>query len=99
MSDAPDPTTGTGGAGEPGTTPGTGTPEPERLRYRLLTGPDDRTFCERVSAALDEGYVLHGGPAATFDGTRVVVAQAVVLPDPVPTTGPVPVPRAQVVPA
>ncbi len=51
-----------------------------RLRYRVLTGPDDRSFCERVSAALDEGYVLHGGPALTFDGTRVVVAQAVVLP-------------------
>lgn len=95
MSDAPDPTTGTGGT--PGT--GTTTPEPARLRYRLLTGPDDRTFCERVSAALDEGYVLHGGPAATFDGTRVVVAQAVVLPDPTPETRPVPVPRAQVLPA
>lgn len=53
----------------------------DRLRYRLLTGPDDRTFCERVSAALDEGYVLHGSPAATFDGQRVVVAQAVVLPE------------------
>lgn len=54
----------------------------DRLRYRLLTGPDDRSFCERISAALDEGYVLHGGPAATFDGERVVVAQAVVLPAP-----------------
>ncbi len=53
---------------------------PERLRYRLLTGPDDRSFCERVSAALDEGYVLHGSPAVTFDGERVVAAQAVVLP-------------------
>jgi hypothetical protein len=52
----------------------------DRLRYRLLTGPDDRTFCERISAALDEGYELHGGPAVTFDGERVVVAQAVVLP-------------------
>jgi hypothetical protein len=52
----------------------------DRLRYRLLTGPDDRTFCERISAALDEGYVLHGGPAATYDGERVIVAQAVVLP-------------------
>ncbi|HWH15247.1 MAG TPA: DUF1737 domain-containing protein [Miltoncostaeaceae bacterium] len=51
-----------------------------RLRYRVLTGPDDRSFCERVSAALAEGYVLHGGPALTFDGTRVIVAQAVVLP-------------------
>lgn len=52
-----------------------------RLRYRLLTGPDDRSFCERVSAALADGYRLHGSPAATFDGDRVIVAQAVVLPE------------------
>ncbi len=52
-----------------------------RLRYRVLTGPDNREFCERVSAALDEGYRLHGGPALTFDGTNVIVAQAVVLDD------------------
>jgi hypothetical protein len=51
-----------------------------RLRYRVLTGPDDRAFCERVSAALDDGYVLHGGPAVTWNGARVIVAQAVVLP-------------------
>ena len=51
----------------------------QRLRYRLLTGPDDAAFCERVSRALDEGYRLHGDPALTFDGTRVIVAQAVVL--------------------
>lgn len=57
-----------------------------RLRYRLLTGPDDQAFCTRVSQALDEGYQLHGGPAATFDGTRVVVAQAVVLPDAGPSS-------------
>jgi len=50
-----------------------------KLRYRVLTGPDDRAFCERVSAALDDGYTLHGGPALTFDGTRVIVAQAIVL--------------------
>ncbi|WP_407344839.1 DUF1737 domain-containing protein [Pengzhenrongella phosphoraccumulans] len=61
----------------PATDP-TGTGE-DRLRYRLLTGPDDRTFCERVSAALDDGYRLHGNPAVTFNGTRVIVAQAVVL--------------------
>ncbi len=52
----------------------------ERLRYRLLTGPDDHAFCARVSAALDEGYELHGSPAATYNGDRVIVAQAVVLP-------------------
>jgi hypothetical protein len=55
--------------------------EPARLRYRLLTGTDDRAFCEKVSAALDEGYRLHGDPAMTFDGVKVVTAQAVVLDD------------------
>jgi len=50
------------------------------LRYRVLTGPDDRAFCQRVSAALDDGYELHGGPALTFDGQRVIVAQALVRP-------------------
>ncbi len=52
----------------------------ERLAYRLFTGPDDRAFCERVSAALAEGYVLHGNPSATYNGINVIVAQAVVLP-------------------
>jgi len=50
----------------------------ERLAYRVLTGPDDRAFCERVSAALADGYRLHGGPAVTFNGDRVIVAQALV---------------------
>ncbi len=53
----------------------------DRLRYRLLTGPDDAEFCRRVSAALAEGYRLHGSPAVTFDGQRVIAAQAVVLAD------------------
>ena len=52
----------------------------ERLAYRLFTGADDRAFCERVSAALAEGYVLHGSPAASFNGSTVIVAQALVLP-------------------
>jgi hypothetical protein len=51
----------------------------ERLRYRVLTGPDDRAFCERISKALAEGYRLHGGPAVAFNGERVIVAQAIVL--------------------
>jgi hypothetical protein len=51
----------------------------ERLPYRLLTGPDDTEFCRRVSQALADGYRLHGDPAITFDGARVIVAQAVVL--------------------
>lgn len=51
----------------------------EKLRYRLLTGPDDRSFCERVSKALDDGYELHGSPAITYNGERCIVAQAIVL--------------------
>ena len=51
----------------------------DRLTYRLLTGTDDRAFCEKVSAALADGYVLYGSPALTFDGEKVVTAQAVVL--------------------
>ncbi|MBZ2198131.1 DUF1737 domain-containing protein [Occultella gossypii] len=53
---------------------------PERHTYRLLTGPDDAEFCARVSDALAEGYQLYGSPSVTFDGARVVAAQAVVLP-------------------
>ncbi len=52
----------------------------EKLSYRLISGPDDRAFCERISTALAEGYVLHGSPAATFNGSSVIVAQALVLP-------------------
>ncbi len=52
----------------------------EKLRYRVLTGPDDRNFCERISAALDDGYELHGSPSITCNGETVIVAQALVLP-------------------
>ena len=52
----------------------------DRLRYRLLTGPDDRSFCERISAALDEGYELYGSPTITHTPDGVVAAQALILP-------------------
>ena len=55
------------------------------LSYRLITGPDDRSFCERISAALADGYVLHGGPAVTFNGNSVICAQAVILPSAIAT--------------
>ena len=59
----------------------TSTKPPDGLpRYRLLTGPDDSSFCERVSEALELGYKLHGSPALTFDGTKVVAGQAVIWP-------------------
>lgn len=55
-------------------------PEGGRLRYRLLTGPDDHEFCARVSQALDDGYVLHGSPSIAHGPAGPVVCQAVVLP-------------------
>ncbi|MBC6462296.1 DUF1737 domain-containing protein [Actinomadura sp. HBU206391] len=54
--------------------------EQDPLSYRLITGPDDAEFCERVSALLDDGYELYGSPALTYNGERVIVAQALVLP-------------------
>jgi hypothetical protein len=54
---------------------------PEGLpAYRVLTGPDDASFCLRVSETLALGYRLHEGPAVTFNGTDVIVAQALVWP-------------------
>lgn len=55
-------------------------------RYRLLTGPDDRSFCDRVTEALNNGWQLYGSPSATFDGKRVVCAQAVIREE-APATG------------
>ncbi len=51
----------------------------QKRPYRVLTGPDDDAFCERVSEALQNGYILHGSPSVTFNGERVIVAQALVL--------------------
>jgi hypothetical protein len=55
-------------------------PPEGKLVYRLMTGTDDKVFCERVSHALDEGYELYGLPVMTFDPARgaMRVAQAVV---------------------
>jgi hypothetical protein len=62
-------------------------------RYRILTGPDDASFCDRVSEALREGWELHGDPALTYDPDRqrVICGQALVRevegkePEPAPT--------------
>ncbi|MBN8501224.1 MAG: DUF1737 domain-containing protein [Sphingomonadales bacterium] len=52
----------------------------DRPIYRLLTGKDDRAFCERVSEALDQGWRLYGSPSMAFDSVNgeMKVAQAVV---------------------
>jgi hypothetical protein len=48
--------------------------------YRLLTGPDDASFCHKISAALDKGWELQGSPAYAFDpkSNAMRCAQAVV---------------------
>ena len=52
----------------------------DRPIYRLLTGHDDRAFCERVSEALEQGWRLYGSPSMAFDDISgaIKVAQAVV---------------------
>jgi hypothetical protein len=35
--------------------------------YRFLSGPDDSSFCHKVTKALAEGWKLHGGPVYAFD--------------------------------
>ena len=49
------------------------------IAYRLLTGDDTSEFCHKVTKALSEGWVLHGGPAYAFDAANGVMrcAQAV----------------------
>ena len=55
------------------------TPEDKPI-YRLLTGRDDRAFCERVSEALAQGWRLYGSPTMAWDGDAGAMqcAQAVV---------------------
>ena len=47
--------------------------------YRLLTGPDDSSFCHKVSEALSAGWELHGDPAYGYnnDTGQMQCAQAV----------------------
>jgi len=49
-------------------------------KYRFLSDDDTAAFCHKVSAALAEGWWLHGGPTYAFDGARGVMrcGQAVV---------------------
>lgn len=35
--------------------------------YRFLSGPDDSSFCHKVTAALNKGWHLHGSPTYAFD--------------------------------
>ena len=46
--------------------------------YRYLTGKDDVNFCARVTKALNEGYELYGAPTMSFNGSDIIVGQAIV---------------------
>jgi hypothetical protein len=35
--------------------------------YRFLTGPDDASFCHKVTAALNKGWHLFGAPTYAYD--------------------------------
>lgn len=35
--------------------------------YRFLTGPDDASFCHKVTAALNKGWHLYGSPTYGWD--------------------------------
>ncbi len=42
-------------------------PPDDKPIYRLLTGKDDRAFCDRVSEALAQGWRLYGPPSLAYD--------------------------------
>jgi hypothetical protein len=48
--------------------------------YSYLTGPDDASFCHRVTEHLNRGWELYGSPTLTHDPQtgRVICGQAVV---------------------
>lgn len=48
--------------------------------YSYLTGPDDDSFCHRVTERLSRGWLLHGSPSLTYNAEtkRVICGQAVV---------------------
>lgn len=56
--------------------------ETQKKAYRFLTGTDDVEFCQRVSDALRDGWVLYGATTLAVDaqGNRHC-GQAVVLPE------------------
>ena len=47
--------------------------------YRFLSADDTADFCHKVTAALDQGWVLYGDPSYAFDAANGVMrcAQAV----------------------
>ena len=48
--------------------------------YSYLTGPDDSSFCHRVTERLNRGWELYGSPTLTYDPETkcVICGQAVI---------------------
>jgi len=48
--------------------------------YRFLSGSDDSSFCHKVSAALNKGWMLSGSPTYAFNAATGLMqcGQAVV---------------------
>jgi len=48
--------------------------------YSYMTGPDDSTFCLRVTERLNDGWELYGPPTLTYnlETKRVICGQVVV---------------------
>jgi hypothetical protein len=48
--------------------------------YRFLSADDSSAFCHKVTAALNDGWALHGSPAYAYDAGAGVMrcGQAVV---------------------
>lgn len=48
--------------------------------YRFLSADDTSDFCHKVTAALNNGWSLHGGPTYAFDAANGVMrcGQAVI---------------------
>ncbi|MBB4351387.1 DUF1737 domain-containing protein [Aliirhizobium cellulosilyticum] len=41
--------------------------------YRLLTAPDDASFCHKVTAALNNGWELYGSPTYAFNAATGIM--------------------------
>lgn len=48
--------------------------------YSYLTGPDDASFCHRVTERLSRGWQLYGSPSLAYDAEskRIICGQVVV---------------------
>ena len=47
--------------------------------YSYLTGPDDASFCHRVTERLSRGWQLYGSPTLAYDAElkRIICGQVV----------------------